>query len=166
MVFYPTDNKTSTIGREHLQPIRRCIAAIKHMNEQGTPFPDADAQRLFFRVSQPGRKDPFRGPPPCHRQVGKPLHACNQRCRPLHPHDSHRARGRPVEHETTFGALAPFCGARRAPGTILRSEEHTSELQSHLNLVCRLLLEKKKIDLRSTVLTRQSVTTNTYTSMI
>src|SRR5260370_26352579 len=39
------------------------------------------------------------------------------------------------------------------PGTTLaawrerpfhRSEEHTSELQSHLNLVCRLLLEKKK----------------------
>src|SRR5260370_27674482 len=27
---------------------------------------------------------------------------------------------------------------------VLRSEEHTSELQSHLNLVCRLLLEKKK----------------------
>src|SRR5260370_8523642 len=27
---------------------------------------------------------------------------------------------------------------------IRRSEEHTSELQSHLNLVCRLLLEKKK----------------------
>src|SRR5260370_20239722 len=29
-------------------------------------------------------------------------------------------------------------------GDRLRSEEHTSELQSHLNLVCRLLLEKKK----------------------
>src|SRR5260370_14804659 len=28
--------------------------------------------------------------------------------------------------------------------TSARSEEHTSELQSHLNLVCRLLLEKKK----------------------
>src|SRR5690242_21547315 len=27
-----------------------------------------------------------------------------------------------------------------------RSEEHTSELQSHVNLVCRLLLEKKKQD--------------------
>src|SRR5260370_18051044 len=27
---------------------------------------------------------------------------------------------------------------------VIRSEEHTSELQSHLNLVCRLLLEKKK----------------------
>src|SRR5260370_29529838 len=30
-----------------------------------------------------------------------------------------------------------------------RSEEHTSELQSHLNLVCRLLLEKKKTCTRS-----------------
>src|SRR2546427_8972714 len=29
-----------------------------------------------------------------------------------------------------------------------RSEEHTSELQSQSNLVCRLLLEKKKTDLR------------------
>src|SRR5260370_566006 len=33
------------------------------------------------------------------------------------------------------------CKANRA---CVRSEEHTSELQSHLNLVCRLLLEKKK----------------------
>src|SRR4029434_5976080 len=32
----------------------------------------------------------------------------------------------------------------------MRSEEHTSELQSHLNLVCRLLLEKKKKQLQST----------------
>src|SRR5215204_3914387 len=30
------------------------------------------------------------------------------------------------------------------PGVVLRSEEHTSELQSHSDLVCRLLLEKKK----------------------
>src|SRR5438034_2849583 len=30
------------------------------------------------------------------------------------------------------------------PGTKERSEEHTSELQSHSDLVCRLLLEKKK----------------------
>src|SRR5260370_1745491 len=38
-------------------------------------------------------------------------------------------------------------GAVRGPASALRrslrSEEHTSELQSHLNLVCRLLLEKK-----------------------
>src|SRR5438477_4714911 len=31
-----------------------------------------------------------------------------------------------------------------------RSEEHTSELQSHVNLVCRLLLEKKKYKITTT----------------
>src|SRR5260370_9319928 len=37
-----------------------------------------------------------------------------------------------------------------------RSEEHTSELQSHLNLVCRLLLEKKKKkNLQSSITHRQ-----------
>src|SRR5690242_20807159 len=33
---------------------------------------------------------------------------------------------------------------RHVPTARFRSEEHTSELQSHVNLVCRLLLEKKK----------------------
>src|SRR6267142_6652125 len=33
---------------------------------------------------------------------------------------------------------------RHAPDRLTRSEEHTSELQSHVNIVCRLLLEKKK----------------------
>src|SRR5260370_18725560 len=37
----------------------------------------------------------------------------------------------------------------RTTGRPVRSEEHTSELQSHLNLVCRLLLEKKKANYRS-----------------
>src|SRR5690242_20845993 len=37
------------------------------------------------------------------------------------------------------GDVVAVGGANR-----LRSEEHTSELQSHVNLVCRLLLEKKK----------------------
>src|SRR5260370_5664579 len=41
------------------------------------------------------------------------------------------------------GTGAPNPGERRASWPP-RSEEHTSELQSHLNLVCRLLLEKKK----------------------
>src|SRR5687768_18362779 len=35
-------------------------------------------------------------------------------------------------------------GGQPAGGTTDRSEEHTSELQSRLHLVCRLLLEKKK----------------------
>src|SRR5260370_31064378 len=44
---------------------------------------------------------------------------------------SHAARGRPRRR-------------RHESRSFERSEEHTSELQSHLNLVCRLLLEKKK----------------------
>src|SRR5690242_21578358 len=38
--------------------------------------------------------------------------------------------------------VAVLYGDKGGPGE--RSEEHTSELQSHVNLVCRLLLEKKK----------------------
>src|SRR3712207_8922976 len=41
------------------------------------------------------------------------------------------------------------CPAHTACGLSRRSEEHTSELQSRQYLVCRLLLEKKNIDLRS-----------------
>src|SRR5438034_8053802 len=38
--------------------------------------------------------------------------------------------------------IARNCACRRSRS--MRSEEHTSELQSHSDLVCRLLLEKKK----------------------
>src|SRR5260370_4741965 len=38
----------------------------------------------------------------------------------------------------------PATAGNKITGEVARSEEHTSELQSHLNLVCRLLLEKKK----------------------
>src|SRR5260370_9378656 len=40
-----------------------------------------------------------------------------------------------------FGKINSLLDERQS---LARSEEHTSELQSHLNLVCRLLLEKKK----------------------
>src|SRR2546422_2902213 len=48
--------------------------------------------------------------------------------------------GRPASVQTSLEAAATLLSghARR------RSEEHTSELQSRLHLVCRLLLEKKK----------------------
>src|SRR5438477_13208259 len=53
----------------------------------------------------------------------------------------------PISHDCGTGELggAPE-DAAGAHGLFLpaRSEEHTSELQSHVNLVCRLLLEKKK----------------------
>src|SRR6266480_6356760 len=55
-------------------------------------------------------------------------------------------------YTTLFRSPRPGCGTRPSPGGRPpprtrgsgRSEEHTSELQSHVNLVCRLLLEKKK----------------------
>src|SRR6266571_8295527 len=56
----------------------------------------------------------------------------------------------PARRASPRGSLAARCPARRTPPSRRRpsppqrSEEHTSELQSHVNLVCRLLLEKKK----------------------
>src|SRR2546429_4670707 len=44
-------------------------------------------------------------------------------------------------HGWRYRVVQRWRDPRRAPG---RSEEHTSELQSRLHLVCRLLLEKKK----------------------
>src|SRR2546422_3381748 len=55
-----------------------------------------------------------------------------------------------------YGLYATFGGKRdlllasleRYSQAVMRSEEHTSELQSRLHLVCRLLLEKKNRDFR------------------
>src|SRR5260370_5015354 len=56
------------------------------------------------------------------------------------------ARANPESYHP--GSQSPQARAPAAPAVLAeianRSEEHTSELQSHLNLVCRLLLEKKK----------------------
>src|SRR4029077_12721994 len=53
-----------------------------------------------------------------------------------------RPRGPFRRHVAVVGG---FLRPRRREGaTVIRSEEHTSELPSHLNLGCRLLLEKKK----------------------
>src|SRR5207248_9676033 len=46
----------------------------------------------------------------------------------------------------------------------VRSEEHTSELQSPYDLVCRLLLEKKKKHNNKHVLNKESITTEAQTS--
>src|SRR5438067_8861237 len=57
--------------------------------------------------------------------------------------------GAPVEL-LAFGLLGRHVFGRAEDGAVARdrrSEEHTSELQSRFDLVCRLLLEKKKIDL-------------------
>src|SRR2546427_6993842 len=60
-----------------------------------------------------------------------------------------RRRGRPGRGRHRAQAACPrrawsICPCRRRATMPRRSEEHTSELQSQSNLVCRLLLEKKK----------------------
>src|SRR5438034_8752446 len=52
-------------------------------------------------------------------------------------------RGPRPAPEAEAAASGPYGPHRPAPSNP-RSEEHTSELQSHSDLVCRLLLEKKK----------------------
>src|SRR6266511_2882812 len=53
-----------------------------------------------------------------------------------------RSGARARRHQSTPGPARPSCASRRTRSP--RSEEHTSELQSRENFVCRPLLEKKK----------------------
>src|SRR2546422_2398849 len=80
---------------------------------------------LIRRIPKRGFTNPFR----------QPAQVVNVR------HLAKLADGVEVTPDTLFGA-----GLVRRPDhpVKLRSEEHTSELQSRLHLVCRLLLEKKK----------------------
>src|SRR2546429_3768991 len=68
----------------------------------------------------------FRSPSSIRSRISCISGAINSRCRPKPP---------PTPH---FRISSPLPTGNR------RSEEHTSELQSRLHLVCRLLLEKKK----------------------
>src|SRR2546422_8187332 len=52
--------------------------------------------------------------------------------------------GPPARHRAVRGHDFQDVTLDQSEGHVLRSEEHTSELQSRLHLVCRLLLEKKK----------------------
>src|SRR2546422_6876492 len=67
--------------------------------------------------------------------------------KPLNANAGGRATG------STPPMVTPYSSAQAATRALLaprsRSEEHTSELQSRLHLVCRLLLEKKKCSRRS-----------------
>src|SRR5438477_9339541 len=60
------------------------------------------------------------------------FHACD---RSKHRPNCNELGNRPNSHRSRADSPVRYS---------LRSEEHTSELQSHVNLVCRLLLEKKK----------------------
>src|SRR6185369_17349235 len=75
-------------------------------------------------------------------------------------------------YTTLFRSLAagascfPFPSNSRRKSRAERSEEHTSELQSHLNLVCRLLLEKKKKNNYLSACKKKQKTINICSSII
>src|SRR5256885_14440996 len=79
-------------------------------------------------------------------------HACALAAAPIAPGSRWSCSGNPendldVLEPVRPGSLRPAVRGQLAaavPGSPGRSEEHTSELQSPCNLVCRLLLEKKK----------------------
>src|SRR5256885_9727206 len=60
----------------------------------------------------------------------------------------------PLTRDERWGATSGKLSSSEVPARTRRSEEHTSELQSPCNLVCRLLLEKKK---NTTNLTRMQL---------
>src|SRR2546423_5263235 len=55
-------------------------------------------------------------------------------------------------------------GEELAPDSLVRSEEHTSELQSLAYLVCRLLLEKKNLTLRALIRIRLGLDLHAHSS--
>src|SRR5260370_39284107 len=90
----------------------------------------------FVRLLSWSRRQPFRLPAFFFLMIRRPPRST------LFPYTTlFRSLG-----QTVGAALTALIFARLLQGAIaaVRSEEHTSELQSHLNLVCRLLLEKKK----------------------
>src|SRR2546427_8912246 len=87
-----------------------------------SPFP--------FPAHQTGRAD---FPHPAFRQTSQQAHASG---------------GRRSSTTPNGPKISGFGHRVVAPWRTLRSEEHTSELQSQSNLVCGLLLEKKKNDVR------------------
>src|SRR2546430_4284174 len=101
--------------------------------------PSLDLGRLHQAIQEEYTavaRDPDRG---YHFHTGRPLASM------LGYHDDW-LEGLPEGSIASFaGTGNPFRIGQLRPGERVRSEEHTSELQSQSNLVCRLLLEKKKI---------------------
>src|SRR5256885_13104094 len=97
-----------------------------------------ERRRSTARPWRPSQSSSVRVAP---EPVGRAISSCSRT----------RRRGRPVPARAMKSSLAAqtkrtwaTCSKARLLREDGRSEEHTSELQSPCNLVCRLLLEKKK----------------------
>src|SRR5260370_870551 len=125
------------------EAIRESQASYAIQVPQGvSPSKIPSAVLLFMPKTKAWPERPFRATHRGHRQAEAPQSEVQ-----LCPH-------RPADRSRLWHRDRQRCRAPRACQTRStragcrwsesRSEEHTSELQSHLNLVCRLLLEKKK----------------------
>src|SRR5205807_3516099 len=136
------------------------------MGEYGTP--NIDIEEGFIEIEHNGRRDrlPYPKTPGSFYHLSKvhDSHNIHFACRiwGLRATDLnqgvvygcqteetalHRTLATRFDYDVIWGTvLNRFCvqAAMGQPLTVYRSEEHTSELQSPCNLVCRLLLEKKK----------------------
>src|SRR5574340_1300598 len=91
--------------------------------------------------------------PPVHRPEKTPRFQIQLDKWPLSPGTPREASGVPcLNPRRGLTLLSPVC---RDPAIGVRSEEHTSELQSPKDLVCRLLLEKKKKKLEQRTLKKK-----------
>src|SRR2546422_3018789 len=109
----------------------------------------AAADRTPPTAAQPANVVPRRSAQlRCFKLVSMVLSPCPQ-CEAGVLHSHSRTREKPGDRLTAASGRFAVCGRRklRASDHLTphrqRSEEHTSELQSRLHLVCRLLLEKK-----------------------
>src|SRR5256885_11423672 len=86
---------------------------------------------FFLMIRRPPRSPPFPSPPLFRSGLADLGRVARRRCQ----HVDH------MQGQLPLARVGQRLGAGHQAG---RSEEHTSELQSPCNLVCRLLLEKKK----------------------
>src|SRR5690606_40680619 len=107
----------------------------KPVFQQAWRSPRAKLFRYTTLFRSPGAAArPARGPAPAGRRCG----------RMTGTGDCRATVGVDIGGTKTRAAVVGPGGGVLASATAPRSEEHTSELQSRENLVCRLLLEKKK----------------------
>src|SRR2546429_2419477 len=80
------------------------------------------------------------------------------------PNTAQSRRANPTSGVVRARANSASAAAATAYTTVARSEEHTSELQSRLHLVCRLLLEKKKANRNTSLFSRPVVFNSSWLS--
>src|SRR2546421_8784813 len=120
-----------------------------HIQTCAEPMPHYLFFFFFLMIRRPPRSTLFPSTPLSRSRPLLLVLATRPLAEPL-PEDYRRLRQDPAAERLRLEPLSPHdtlalvcdrLGVRRLPD---RSEEHTSELQSRSDLVCRLLLEKKK----------------------